>query len=312
MRTVYFVVFTMLAIILCAGCGGEAGLPLSPAASEYIAFVSDRDGATEIYVMNADGSDQRRLTHDSGRKDEISISPDGSRIAFVSKITGLWHVYTVNLDGSGLQQLTDNGRNNWRPSFSLDGSKLVFFSSIGGGNDEIYVMNADGTGQTRLTDNPAMDVLPVFTPDGEKIVFCSSRSGIYQLYDMDPDGSDQRQITDDADMALYFDISPNGSRIAATCGGVFVSPGSGGMYAYIDGGRIATIDMNGGDLRVLTDTNSDNDKPVYNPAGNKIAFSSNRDGQWEIYVMNADGSGQTCLTNHSASDTFPAWGPAYP
>jgi len=173
-------------------------------------------------------------------------------------------------------------------------------------------MSEDGGNPVRLTDNTTMDVLPVFTTDGSKIVFGSNRSGRYQLYVMNSDGSDQQQLTFDAALKLYHGVSPDGARIATTYGGQLVAdyPGS-GMFGYIAGGRIATLDMNGGDLRLLTDAGADNDKPVYNLAGDKIAFSSNRDGQWEIYLMNADGSGQTCLTNHPANDWYPAWGPAY-
>ena len=278
-----------------------------------IAFVSDRDGATEIYVMDADGGNVRRLTADGMRKDEIAISPDGRKVAYAARGTGKWQIFTIDIDGTDRRQLTDNGRDNWRPSFSPDGRTLVYFSSVSGGNDEIYIMSEDGGNGQRLTDNSVMDVLPVFTPDGMKIIFDSNRSGRYQLHVMNSDGSDPQQLTFDTALKLYHDVGPDGARIATTYGGQFIQDyGGSGMYGYVAGGRIATLNMSDGDLRLLTDPGADNDKPVYNPAGNKIAFSSNRDGQWEIYVMNADGSGQTRLTNHPADDWYPAWGPAYP
>jgi Tol biopolymer transport system component len=112
---------------------------------------------------------------------------------------------------------------------------------------------------------------------------------------------------------MYHDVSPDGDRIAVTYGGQFVMlSGGSDMYAYVAGGRIATMSRNGDDLRLLTGTGSNNDKPAYSPDGEKIAFSSNRDGQWEIYVMNSDGTGQTRLTNNTANDWFPAWGPLNP
>ncbi|MHB0935242.1 MAG: DPP IV N-terminal domain-containing protein [Armatimonadota bacterium] len=298
-----------------SGATGTAAMTVREIAPHpgRIAFVSDRDGTTEIYVMNADGTDPRRLTTDGMRKDEIAISPDGRKVAYAAKGTGKWQIFIVDIDGTGLRQLTNNGRDNWRPSFSPDSRTLVYFSSVSGGNDEIFTMSEDGGNQTRLTENTSMDVLPVFTPDGTKIVFGSNRSGRYQLHVMNSDGSNPQQLTFDTALKLYHDIGPDGARIATTYGGQLVADyGGSGMYGYIAGGRIATMNMDGGDLRLLTDLGADNDKPVYNPDGSKIAFSSNRDGQWEIYVMNPDGSGQTRLTNHPANDWYPAWGPAHP
>ena len=121
-----------------------------------IAWTSGRDGNYEIYVMNADGTAQTRLTNNSAEDYYPSFSADGTKIAFHSYRDGNREIYLMNSDGTGQTNLTNNSAHDADPSFSLDGTKIAFRSTRDG-NNEIYVMNADGTGQTRLTNNSAHD-----------------------------------------------------------------------------------------------------------------------------------------------------------
>ena len=175
-----------------------------------IAFTSNRDGNVEIYVMNADGSNQTRLTNDpaSFNNSRPSFSPDSSKIAFASTRSftsirqpegGTTEIYLMNADGSNPTRLTNFG-SAFQPSFSADGTKIAFVSDgpSRDGNYEIYVMNADGSNQTRLTNNPAFDFYPSFSPDGSKIAFSSDRDGNYEIYVMNADGSSQTNLTNNA------------------------------------------------------------------------------------------------------------------
>ena len=128
-----------------------------------IAFVSDRDGNDEIYVMDADGSNLTRLTNNPAIDDSPAWSPDGTKIAFVSYRDGNEEIYIVDADGSSQTRLTDNSASDCFPSWSPDGTKIAF-SSDRDGNDEIYVVDADGSSQTRLTDNSADDDQPEWSP----------------------------------------------------------------------------------------------------------------------------------------------------
>ena len=121
-----------------------------------IAFMSDRDGNFEIYVMNADGSRQTRLTHDEADDSLPVWSPDG-RIAFTSDRDGNFEMYVMNADGSSPTRLTANSADDALAAWSPDGR--IAFMSDRDGNFEIYVMNADGSGQTRLTHDEADDSL---------------------------------------------------------------------------------------------------------------------------------------------------------
>ena len=162
-----------------------------------IAFASDRDGNWEIYVMNADGTAQTRLTNDAADDQNPAWSPDGSKIAFQSDRYGSgYRIYVMNADGTAQTRLTGVGYDE-NPAWSPDGSKIAFHTR-GGGSAEIHVMNADGTGQTRLTNNwPIQDFAPSWSPGGSKIAFVSDRDGDDEIYVMNADGTGQTNLTND-------------------------------------------------------------------------------------------------------------------
>ncbi len=170
----------------------------------------------DLWIMNADGSNQQLVYSSPGFEWYPSFSPDGQKIAFASDNDGDLEVYVVNADGSNLQQLTDNTVEDYGVDWSPDGTRIAFtreraFGAGSGseaGNGDIYVMAADGTNQTRLTRHGNFDFYPIFSPDGTKIVF--SRGGGYSLqqrnidvYVMNANGSDVVRLTYDpgADVA---------------------------------------------------------------------------------------------------------------
>jgi Tol biopolymer transport system component len=153
-------------------------------------------GDSDIYVMNADGSEQRNLT----RKPSLDLgshawSPDGQKIAFQRRPKGKnWDIFTINADGSGERNLTRNRSHDIDAAWSPDGRRLVFRSSRHG-RWEIYVMNANGGGQRRLTRTAANESRPRWSPDGRKIAYTREVGGNYELYVMNADGSGQRRLT---------------------------------------------------------------------------------------------------------------------
>ena len=159
-----------------------------------IAFSSTRDGNWEIYVINADGSEQARLTNNTA-DDSIPIwSPDGSRIAFFSNRDGNSEIYIMNADGSEQINLTNNLTYDGWPIWSPDGSTIAFASNRSGHTD-VYIMNPDGSEQINLTNNLADNGGQEWSPDGSRITFESNRDGDLEIYIMNADGSGQTNLT---------------------------------------------------------------------------------------------------------------------
>ena len=269
--------------------GTETGAFETVPVAGRIAFVSDRDGNNEIYVMNADGSGVRRLTDNQANDLAPSWSPDGQRITFVSDR----EIYVMNANGSDVRRLTNDPAGDWGPDWSPDGQRITFVSDRDG-NNEIYVMNADGSGVRRLTDDPADDLNPIWSPDGRRIAFVSDRDGNNEIYVMNADGSGVRRLTNDPLDDWWPDWSPDGQRIA------FVSGRTGDWNIYV-------MNTDGSDVRYLTDDLASDSQPSWSPDGRRIAFVSDRDGNRQIYLMNADGSSQIRLTPNEASNRYPSW-----
>ena len=267
----------------------------TPGLEGKIAFASDRDGNFEIYVMNADGTGQVRLTDNPADDGWPSWSPDGRRIAFVSDRDGNWEIYVMNADGTGQVDVTNSPTADGWPSWSPDGRKIAFVSDCDG-NWEIYAINADGTEKTKLTTDPKDDGWPTWSPDGRRIAFAFNRDrGYYKIYVMNGDGTEQTRLTDWAnDFRPAW--SPDGRKIA------FASNCDGNWEIYV-------MNADGTGRVNLTNNPADDSWPSWSPDGERIAFQSDRDGNSEIYVMNADGTGQVNLTNNLADDLKPSWSP---
>jgi Tol biopolymer transport system component len=286
--------FALLASLITAMAGtygiAEAAFP---GQNGKIAFESNRDGNLEIYVMNADGSGQTRLTNDPANDDVPTWSPDGGKIAFESNRDGNYEIYVMNADGSGQTRLTNGPSQDRVPTWSPDGSKIAF-SSDRDGNDEIYVMNADGSGQTRLTNDPTQDFLPAWSPVGGKIAFTSIRGSNQEIVAMNADGSGQTVLTNSAADDYGPDWSPDGSRIS--------------FYTFRGGNyEVYVMNADGTNQTNVTNDPATDGEPAWSPDGGKIVFDSTRDGNGEIYAMNANGTGQVNLTNNAAYDDDPDW-----
>ena len=288
-------------------------------AQAQIAFVSQRDGNPEIYIMDADGGNQRRLTNHRDRDWSPSWSPDGKQIAFVSDRDGHVHVlhgwstseiYVMDADGSSQQNLTNNPHNDRSPSWSPDGRRIVFQSDRDNDRDhniEIYVMDADGSNPQRLTNNPTEDEYPAWSPDGRRIVFSARREGhvenkfgiTYEIYVMNADGGNEQRLTENRNNDWSPSWSPDGKRIA------FESDRKGDVVKF----DIYVMDADGGNPQRLTENRVYDWSPSWSPGGKRIVFASDRKGDLEnfdIYMIDADGSNQQNLTNHPHGDGGPA------
>jgi len=201
----------------------------------------------------------------------------------------------------------------------LDGTKIAFVSDRDlnnadtMGNVEIYAMNADGSAQTRVTSGSAINLSPSWSPNGTKIAFHSSPGVVrnvmapYKIDTMNADGSDRTRLTINPE-DKHPSWSPDGTKIAFS---------SSSDQDERDGAyEIYVMNADGSSRTRLTDNSAMDLNPSGSPDGSMIAFSSDRDtrkGMWpgpsEIYVMDADGSKQTRLTDDLAYDGGPSWRP---
>jgi TolB protein len=275
-----------------------------------IAFVSDRDGNSEIYVMNPDGSGQVNLTNHPDNDGGPAWSPDGTRIAFKGTRDGNSEIYAMNADGTGQVNLTNHSERDAYPAWSPDGSRIAFTAYREDSAGEIYVMNADGTGQVNLTNQSCDDRNPSWSPDGSRIAFVSNcptdayDHGDYDIWMMNPDGTGQVNLADwEGDWDTTPAWSPDGARIA------FSHERDG---AYEDS-EVCLMNADGTGWVNLTNDHSTWDAtPTWSPDGTRIAFHSFEyygRSISDIWLMNADGTGQVNVTNFPANDRSPAWSP---
>lgn len=191
---------------------------------QEIAFESDRGLFSEIFVMNAAGTQETQVTTNPDFSFDRSptFSADGQRIAFGSnRAAGVDNpekdaeIFTVNLDGTGLTQLTRNAARELHPDYSPDGRKIAFVSDRDFAPG-IYTMTSDGTKQKkRSRGSGTVFASPGWSPDGGRITFMSNQDGGDDVYTMRAGGSGQKRLTVNGvptDSAPVF--SPDGRKIA--------------------------------------------------------------------------------------------------
>ncbi|MBN2460860.1 MAG: PD40 domain-containing protein, partial [Candidatus Cloacimonetes bacterium] len=203
--------FSILWLIISPGCiKNDKHNPAVETRPALIAFNSERDGNSEIYIMKTDGSEPRRLTNNPAYDAWPVWSPDGSQLAFTSNRMGNPDIFIMNADGGGLRQVTHDPERDIWPDWSPDGEWIVFVSRRDN-NFEIYTVRVDGTDLRRLTDTAAHEDFPTWSPDGTRIVF-SRTEGDDGTYIMNADGSNQVKLA--GFEGLEFSWSPDGKRIA--------------------------------------------------------------------------------------------------
>jgi TolB protein len=279
----------------------SGGLP--GVASTQIAFVSQRTGTKEIWVMDYDGANQHPLTNLRTISLTSRWSPDATRIAFTCFVPGPTGVVSPQIcmystDANRVVGFARFRGSNSAPCWSADGTQIMFSSSMLGGNPELFVTDTNGGRPKRITFATGASTSPTWNPKtGQTVVFVSDRGGIPKLYMMNADGTNTTEL-DLPDKGYLIDPawSPNGSMLAFS----WRRPdGNFDIYAMEPVSR---------QIIQLTRDNSRNERPSWAPDGRHIVFESTRGGSRQIWTMLADGTQPHQLTMSGYNES-PNWSP---
>jgi len=263
----------------------------------------------QIWTMNADGSNARRVTCNDRDDTAATWSPDGQWIIFYSGETlpnglPIQNLYLIGADDEcGPGTLLTEGRfADWSPV----GQKIAFDRGRLGVRD-IYVKYMDGT-EVNVTNNPqARNTRASWSPDGKQIAFARGpREGTEDVYVINEDGSGLIQLTFGAQGNNGPRFSPDGRKIAfqSTRDGNCPPP----PFAPNDCAEVYVMNADGTDQTRLTDHVGTDGFPNWSPNGQKIVFHRTTDGFPQLFIMNADGTDQTQITGLPTTNSFPAWG----
>jgi Tol biopolymer transport system component len=184
-----------------------------------ISHTTQNQISSQIYIVDADGSNIRQLTQGSGNRSHPTWSPDGKQIAFVSgNPTQGSDIYSIDINGENLDDLTNSdgvGHYNY-PEWSPDGSRIAYQAQVDT-NWELFSMNTDGSDPIQLTNMPqgqsVSSIHAAWSPNSKRIVFASDRTSVWDIYVMNRDGSGVQQLTHDKFQDITPDWSPDGGLI---------------------------------------------------------------------------------------------------
>ncbi|GAB4490671.1 MAG: hypothetical protein OHK006_23770 [Thermodesulfovibrionales bacterium] len=278
---------------------GDNGEAYFSADDRFLIFQSNRgaQACDKIWIMRTDGSDKRMVSPSKGAHTCAFFFPDGKHIVYAS---------TSHLPGDCPKRPVQKSGDYAWPLFPYD----------------IFVADADGSNTKKITDNPGYDAEPIVSPDGRRIVFGSQRSGDFDVYVMNADGSGLRRLTDTMgyDGGPWF--SPDGSKIVWRAWHPETDDERSAWKDCMEKNIIRpfpldlwVMDSDGSNKRRILSNGATNWAPSWHPDGRRIVFSSNMDDwrddirkfghNFELYIINADGTGLRRLTFNSVFDSFP-------
>jgi len=275
----------------------NAGLPHVSPDGSHIAFVSDRDGATDLFVISSNGTGKVQLTHTPEYESPAGWTRDSKHVLFSVYANDISTLYKIGLDGPSGNNPREIGRFSGRsPTPSPDGKRVVYMA--GSWQATRLMVALIGTKEDQrpqqITDGSSSAWNTHWSPDGKWLAFTGRHDSQSDLaiFVMNADGSERRQLTHIApeEGAAQWPVwSPDGKRVA-----VQVNSRSSKNSAYI-----WIVEVANGEARKLGvhDETYLDETPSWFPDGKRIAFQSNRTGQMEIWIMNIDGSGQLQVTH---------------
>ena len=275
---------------LASASAMHSGLPVVSPAGDRIAFVSSRDGLDDLFVINANGSGEVRLTNTPEVETGLQWSADGKQVLYSIALGDTSRLYAVDLGGRRARQLaTLPGQT---PMIAPDGRRVVFMAGTWTAT-KLTVSAFNGSHAQQITDGSSIAWNNHWSPDGKQIAFTGrdNPDGELAVFVMNADGSGRRRVTHIAPEeggAQWPVWSPDGRQLAVQ------------VNSRLEKGtaHIWIVDVGTGDARKLAahDQPYLDETPSWFPDGKHLAFQSNRTGRMEVWVMNMDGSGARQVT----------------
>lgn len=264
-------------------------------ADTKIAFANNSTKHKEIYVVDYDGQNLKKLTNDRSIALLPRWSKDG-RIYYTTYRFKNPDIFAIDLKAGKIAPVIIRGGLSLIGGVSPDGKALVFTSSHGP-NPSIYIYNLESGEKKQITNRQSVDGSPSYSPDGQFITFVSNRAGNPQIYVMELATGQTRPLTKTFNWSDSPQWSPTGEWI--------VFAGRESPYHPFD---IFLVDLTGTQLRRLTTDAGSNEDPTWSPDGRFIAFTSTRNGgRRQLYVMDADGSAPHLVANLPGNTFTPHW-----
>jgi hypothetical protein len=286
--------------------------------SAEIAFVSNRSGSNQIWLLDLESDELFQVSDVSGGACQPTWSPDGQQIIFVSPCLKNQQIYTgsslylIGADGTGFTPLQSSPLGDYDPDWHPSENKIAFTTIRDFGRPQIWLMDLDAGESKNISSNVVSDFQPAWSPDGEIIIFSSTRLGPTALWVMGPEGEDQDEFsrsgtkTDidsvwspDGEMIVFTQLKPSGLGRPR----LFVAP-------WKDGDP---IERGRNEFQLMPETVAGMKEADYSPDGFWLVFTSNPQGEnHDIFIMRANGTDLQQITEDEALDFDPVWRPAQP
>ena len=291
----------------CQGCPPGETTPeaatLAPGAQRIAFTRATAVDQADIWIADADGSGELRLTRDAGLEMSPTWSPDGTHVAFVSdRAGGNLDLYTVAVDGGAVERLTDSPGDEFSPAWSPDGETIAVTRSLDNRADIVLVGVSPRSERVLMAGQWAS-----WLPDSRRLLVTEGEFAKGSLVVVDTESGEQRQLDIDVPNAHQGSVSPDGRTVAF----VVSENGFDGVPNEWNEELWLARTSDGGGLRRLTVRSGNDHWPVaWAPDGKSLVWTADdTQGGADLYIASATGEDVRRLTSDPGYDAWPSWAP---